>query len=204
MSWEPFYLTCFGLGFTLSALSFLLGAAHLHLPIKGHLPHFWPGHAVGAPHVHGHGAAHLHDGALSPFNLSTVMAFLAWFGGAGYLLTHHSAFVALPVLALAVLTGLSGAALVFWFMARVLWSPQENMIESDYDLVGIVGVINSPIRDGGTGEIIYSLAGTRRTAGARSEDSRAIAKGEEVVITSYQGGIVYVKRWSDLANTNAS
>jgi hypothetical protein len=42
MTWTDFYLLCFIVGFTLSVLSFLGGAAHIHLPFQWHLPfHGW-------------------------------------------------------------------------------------------------------------------------------------------------------------------
>jgi hypothetical protein len=56
-----------------------------------------------------------------------------------------------------------------------------------------------PIREGGTGEIIYSQAGTRRSCGARAEDGSAIAKGTEVVVTRYERGIAYVRLWTEMA-----
>jgi hypothetical protein len=55
------------------------------------------------------------------------------------------------------------------------------------------------IREGGTGEIVYSQAGTRRSAGARSEEGAAIARGSEVVVTKYERGIAYVRPWEELA-----
>jgi membrane protein implicated in regulation of membrane protease activity len=199
MTWTNVYLVCFLLGFSLSAVSWLLGALHLHLPHVGH-----GGHAAG--HVgHGaHGARGGRAGSPSPssapsaFNFATLTAFLAWFGGAGYLLTRYADVWPLVALLLAVVVGGSGAALVFWFMARVLWAPNENLDPDDYDVVGLLGVVSSPIRAGGTGEVIFSQAGARRGAGARSEDGQAIDKGVEVVITRHQHGLVYVRTWSEL------
>jgi membrane protein implicated in regulation of membrane protease activity len=202
MSWTTIYLVCFLLGFSLSAVSWLLGSLHLHL----HLPHV--GHGGGAPaHAHsGHGHHGPHAGhraslntAPSPFNVSTLTAFLAWFGGAGYLLTRYADVWPLAGLGLAIVVGCAGAALVFWFMAKVLWAPDENLDPDDYDVVGLIGVVSSPIRAGGTGEILFSQAGARRGAGARSDDGRAIDKGVEVVITRHQNGLVYVRTWMDLA-----
>ena len=83
-------------------------------------------------------------------------------------------------------------------MAKVLWSPNENLDPDDYELVGLSAPCLVPIREGGTGEILFSQAGARRVAGARSEDGNAIAKGVEVVITRYQHGLAYVRTWSDL------
>src|SRR6185437_10526258 len=60
--------------------------------------------------------------------------------------------------------------------------------------VGVLGKVTSSIRQGGTGEIVYTQGGTRHATGARSEDSSAIAKGSEVVVTRYEHGIAYVRR----------
>jgi hypothetical protein len=90
---------------------------------------------------------------------------------------------------------------MFAVLAKVLWSPHENLDPDDYDLVGQVGVVSSPIREAGTGEIIFSLAGARRVAGARSEDGRAIAKGVEVAIVRYERGLAYVRTWAELSDS---
>jgi membrane protein implicated in regulation of membrane protease activity len=199
MSWTTVYLVCFWLGFSLSAVSWLLGAATTHVP---HLPH---AHAH-VPHLHGHAGAdggHAHHGADSPsfFNFATLTAFLAWFGGAGFLLTRYAAVWPLLAFAGAVGFGLAGATVMFAVLAKVLWSPHENLDPDDYDLVGQVGVVSSPIREAGTGEIIFSLAGVRRVAGARSEDGRAIAKGVEVAIVRYERGLAYVRTWAELSDS---
>jgi membrane protein implicated in regulation of membrane protease activity len=209
MTWTSIYLVCFLLGFSLSAISWLLGALHLHLPHEFH----------GGPHVHGHvghgghigHVAHAGDGghiphsahlasAPSPYNFSTGSAFLAWFGGAGYLLTRYGAFWPPIALLAALAVGGIGASLVFWFMAKVLWSPHENLDPDDYEIVGLLGVVSSPIRAGGTGEILFAQAGARRVAGARSDDGQAIDKGVEVVITRHEKGLVYVRTWAELAS----
>src|SRR5580765_2208555 len=200
MTWTTVYLVCFLLGFSLSAVSWLLGALHLHLPHIGH----------GGVHAHGHGGhagrsaragqhhANAH-GAPSPFNVATLTAFLAWFGGAGYLLTRYADLWPLAALLLAIVVGSAGASLVFWFMSKVLWAADENLDADDYEMLALLGVVSSPIRAGGTGEVLFSQAGARRGAGARSEDGRAIDKGVEVVVTGHRNGLVYVRTWTDLA-----
>jgi len=203
MSWTNVYLVCFLLGFSLSAVSWLLTMLGLHLP-RVHGAHGVHAHGHVAHH-HGAGGAHEGEpsaqaaGAPSPINFSTAMAFLAWFGGAGYLLTRYSDVWPLAALLIAAGAGWSGAALVFWFMARVVWSPDENLDPDDFDLVGLLGTVSSPIRAGGTGEILFQQAGARRVAGARSENGEAIAKGVEVVITRYENGLAYVRTWSEMA-----
>jgi membrane protein implicated in regulation of membrane protease activity len=196
MNWPVFFLGCFVIGFVLSALSLAVSTAnlhlHAHLPFVHHLhiDHHHVGHAG-----HGHGAST----AVSPINFATGMAFLAWFGGTGYLLTSEFRWLAIPALTIATLAGFSGAAAVFWVMARVLWSPNENMQSADYQMVGVLGRVGHSIRAGGTGELIYSHGGTRHSCGARSADGRAIENGAEVVVTAYDRGIAYVRRWDELA-----
>ncbi len=83
MTWSDFYLFCFIVGFSLSVLSFLAGAIRIHLPFKMHLP-FHLGHHVGGAHggMRGSFRAGVH---FSWLNASTAMAFLAWFGGTGFI-----------------------------------------------------------------------------------------------------------------------
>jgi membrane protein implicated in regulation of membrane protease activity len=199
MTWADFYLVCFVVGFFLSVLMFLGGGLRLHIP---HF-HF---HApvrihVGAPHApSAHAASAGPRGSqLFPFNLITLTAFLAWFGGTGFLLTRHSAVWFWAALGISLLSGTGGAAIIYLFLSRVLSSPDEALDPADYEMVGVLGRLSMPIREGGTGELIYSQAGTRRVCGARAEDGSAIPKTTEVVVTRYERGIAYVRPWSEMA-----
>ncbi len=162
MTWSDFYLICFFVGFGLSALAFLAGTMHLHLP------HMHVHHGIHLPNGHGHG------GDLPWFNFGTLAAFLAWFGG-------------------------GAAAVVFWFLAKVLMADEVPLDPADYDMVGVLGRMTISIRPGGTGEVVYSQGGTRHVAGARSEDGAPIPKGSEVIVTRYEKGLAYVRRWEDPA-----
>jgi hypothetical protein len=197
MSWSDFYLICFLVGFSLSVISFLAGAAHLHLPFKLHFP-FHGAHQVGHPMGHhaastvsGKGSAHM-----SWFNAFTMMAFLAWFGGTGYILTRESHLVALVSLGIATAAGLFAAWVVFKVMARLMKETGE-MFDWDYRHEGAVGTVSIGIRPDATGEVIFEQHGIRRSAGARSEDGTAIEKGSEVVISRYEKGIAYVTKWEE-------
>jgi hypothetical protein len=189
MSWPAIFLGCFVFGFVFSVLSFALGAVGLQF--HGHAPF------VHHPHLLHHTPAA--NAGISPFNFATLMAFLAWFGGTGYLLTARFGWLVLPALGIGVVAGVIGATIVFWVMARVLWSPNENMKIADARVVGALGRVNQTIRDNGIGEVIYSSGGVRRSCGARSADGVAIPKGTEVVITGYERGIASVRRYEDLA-----
>jgi hypothetical protein len=195
MTWATFYLICFVVGLAFSFLMLLGGVGKLHLHLHIHVPH--GGHA-GAPHA---GAGHAgHPGpAQVPFlNFFSLVAFLAWFGGTGYLITQYSHLWFAFGLLLASTSGLVGAAIVFWFLAKVLIAHETYLDPADFEVVGALGRVSSGIREGGTGEIIFSQAGTRRVSGARSEDGKAIGKGIEVVVTRYERGIAYVRPWDEV------
>jgi membrane protein implicated in regulation of membrane protease activity len=193
MTWANFYLVCFALGFSFSLLSFLIGGLHWHLP------HSLGGLHAGPPAGHGAGSAHPPQSEAPLLNPVTLAAFLAWFGGIGYLLTRFSSLWFGLGLGIALLSGVTGAGVIYLFLSRVLMSSDENLDPADYSMVGVLGRISMPIRPGGTGELIYSQQGTRRTCGARAEDGNAIAKGTEVVVTRYENGLAYVRLWTELA-----
>jgi len=192
MSWSDFYLLCFLVGFSLSIVSLLAGAVHLHLPFKWHLPVHGGHHGGGAGTARGGHGAHV-----SWFNASSILAFLAWFGGTGYILTKHSSLVALASLSIAVAAGLVAGWVIFRFMARLVKNSDAQMNEWDYRQEGTVGTVSISIRPGSTSEIIFEQQGARRSAGARSEDGSAIGKGVEIVISRYEKGIAYVRRWDE-------
>jgi hypothetical protein len=189
VTWSEVYLICFLVGVGLSVLSLLAGSVHLHLP---HL-HLHTG--IDVPHAHagagGHGAG------IPVFNFSTIAAFLAWFGGTGYLLRHYYGVWYVTVLGVASISGVGGAAIVFLFLAKVLMRRETELDAADYDMTGVLGKLSIGIRSGGTGELVYSQAGTRRVTGARSEDGNPIPKGLEVMVTRYERGIAYVRPWED-------
>jgi hypothetical protein len=217
MTWSDFYLICFAVGFCFSFFSFVFGSSRMG---KLHLPHFHS-HGGHLPTVHGsvahaptvgdgashtpaadtNGTAHVDRGAsVSPLNPPSIAAFLAWFGGTGYLLTRFSALWVGTALFLAVIAGLAGGAIIFFFLTKVLMSDQEYLDPADFEMVGVLGKLSVPIREGGTGELMYSQMGTRRVCGARSDDGAALLKGAEVVVTRYEKGIAYVRLWEELAN----
>jgi membrane protein implicated in regulation of membrane protease activity len=201
MTWTDFYLVCFLVGLLLTVLSLVLGDLHLHLHLPFHL-HFGGVH-IGGPHGAAggpHGAA----GQLPAFNLGTLTAFLAWFGGTGYLLTKHSSLMGMSALLLAILGGLVGASIIFFLISKVLLKYEADVEFESSDLVGMLGRITSGIQEGGTGEIVYVQGGTRHTCGARSEDAAAITKGTEVIVTRYEKGIAYVRRWEEMADQDFS
>ena len=199
MTWADFYLVCFVVGFALSVFAFL--GVHLHLPFHFHGAHGGVGH--GMAHGTAHGTGHGRGGAgkaggVSPFNFVTFTAFLAWFGGTGFLLTRYSRIWFATGLVVALSVGLLGGYIIYVFMAKVLMSPDAVLDPADFRMEGVLGYLSNPIREGGTGELIYTQAGTRRTCGARSDEGVAIPKGTEVIVTRYERGLAYVRTWDEM------
>jgi membrane protein implicated in regulation of membrane protease activity len=189
-----FYLICFTLGLSLTVLSALGAFTHLHF---GH---------VHVAHGHVHAAAHAHGGkgGVSPINGFTIAAFLCWFGGCGYLLTRSGDFALFTVLCLAVVTGLAGGAVLFWFLIRVLLPHEKELTAEETAVLGVYGLVTSPIREGGTGEIQFSQNGSRHFVPARCDAGGMLARGTEVVVLRYQHGIAYVRAWDEIAGEASS
>jgi membrane protein implicated in regulation of membrane protease activity len=174
MTWSDFYLTCFVAGFVLSLLSFLGGSFHL--------PHF---HHVHLNHGKGGG----------PVNFGTITAFFVWFGGVGFILTRFYSAGVIVATTAAVVAGLVASAIVFLFLARVLGRNDQDLDPADFEMRGVLGRVNSVVRENGTGEMIFTQAGARRGIPIRSETGQAIPKGMEVLVTRYEGGIAYVREF---------
>ena len=170
MTWTEFFLICFAVGLMFSVVSLLAGNLHLH----------WP-------HFHVHVGVRVGRGGAGPVNIGTIAAFLAWFGGTGYLLSRYSSMWIVLALGAAVLFGLIGASIVFLFLAGVLTRHDEVLDPADYDMVGVLGTVSSGIRESGTGEVTFSQAGSRRATAARSDSGRSTdsRRAPKVVVTRY-------------------
>lgn len=219
MGWlETLFLGAFLLGLVLTVLSVVLGGGHFGLGHHGlHLPH--PDGAHGPHGLAGGNGAHLGAGGhaagglqgghahgcgeggseaplgMSPFNLTALTAFVAWFGGAGYLALTGWAVASWLALAVALLAGAVGWLAVQLFFTRVLLRAERSMDPADYRLEGTVARVSVPLAPGRTGEIQYTLGGVRHSDGARPLDGTPIPRGAEVVIARYERGIAYVQPW---------
>ena len=188
MNLQTLYFVVFASGLSLCVLSLVSGFGHLHI---GHLHR-------GAHGGHGAGAGHL-GRALSGVNGFTILAFLTWFGGAGYLLERYSSWVASLILFLSVLFGVTGACLVWAVLFKVLLPHERLLTTEETAMAGVLGRVSGEIRTGnGIGEIIFSQMGARRATAARSDDGSALERGAEVVVVRYERGVAYVRRWEEI------
>jgi hypothetical protein len=205
---ESIFLGCFLFGFLLVIASVVLGFAHMALPgLEGAL-HGANGGGHAGP-VGGHevsGATHAgsgHDGifhGLPLWNVSSLLAFVMWFGATGYAAINWLDFPAWLALIPAVAGGLAGSVLLSSFL-RVVLRGETEMNPSEYRMEGTIARVTVSIPESGTGEIIFSKGERRRSEGARSLDGRPIARDEEVVVVDYQRGIALVQRWQDFVGS---
>lgn len=194
------FLGCFVFGILWSLAAVLLGGFHFghHASTPGRLHlHVHSTHAGRAP-ASGRSASSTHGGWLEHFlSLHTIAIFLAWTGGCGYLMMRHTEFGIWLVLLFSSIVGLAGGATLA-FLLRFLHGREFAMEPADYDMVGVLGRISSPIRQAGTGEMVFTRDGGRHLAYVRSEGGTPIERGQEVVVTGYQNGIAYVRTWDAL------
>lgn len=172
---QTLFIVCFIAGVVLSVLSFASGIHRLHLPRF---------------------IRHAGKKRASMLNGAALIAFLTWFGGGGLLAERLTTLLHVIDLAIATLAGAGGAAAVNAVMNALA---RRESAAASLSMIGVIGRTVVPIREGeGTGEIVFTHAGTRRVAGARSESGRAVPKGTEVVVTRYERGIAYVLSWDEL------
>jgi membrane protein implicated in regulation of membrane protease activity len=129
----------------------------------------------------------------------SLAVFLAWFGGTGYLLVHLRHIWVFAGLLFSTLAGLAGSAVVIVFATKYLMAHESNLDPMDFEMVGVLGKVSGTIRWNGTGEIIFEQEGARKACAARSEGGDEMSRGEEVVVTRFDKGVAYVRRWSELA-----
>jgi hypothetical protein len=133
----------------------------------------------------------------SMINAAAITAFLTWFGGGGLLLEQLTPLITPLIYAGATALGVSGGALINSAINAL--ARRETTTAQSLSMIGVIGKIVVPIRArDGTGEIVFTHAGTRRVAGARSDCGRAIDRGTEVIVTRYERGIAYVATWDEL------
>lgn len=182
------FLYCFGIGSIWTVATALLGGLHV-----GHHAHHHGAHAGHGAHCHAHSSdlGYWLSAMITPASLAV---FLAWFGGVGFLLTRHTGLLFWIDLSIAALFGVLGAWLLAAFL-NFLQKREKPLDPTDYEMVGVLGKISSPIRPDGVGELIYIRDGARTPVCARSEDGSSIRRGEEVVVMRFEKGIAYVRTW---------
>ena len=137
--------------------------------------------------------AHADDTGLLPVSPGAFLVFLSWLGGVGYLLRRAADWPLIAALPVAALLGI-GVASVVQRAIRKLSNSEESVLKPEhYRLPGTLGRVSSPIRAGGTGEVIYEQGGVRQVVAARASGAQELPRGTEVVVLSVDRGIATVQ-----------
>jgi membrane protein implicated in regulation of membrane protease activity len=217
---ESVFLACFLFGALFTVASTVLGAVghgtghdagaghgHAHFgDAHGHLPHAAGAHngtagtAGAAAHdAPGADGQHAAPGFAFPplLNFSSLVAFLTWFGAAGYVLLHFAGWTLPAAFAVALLAGLAGAVLIALFLGQVL-AGEQVLDARQYRLPGTLARVTVSIPATGVGEVVFAKGGGRRSEAARSLTGRPIARDTEVVILEYGKGVAAVQPFQEL------
>ena len=154
---------------------------------------------AGIDHAAGHGAdgnsiSHL-------FNVSSLLAFVTWFGGLGFATRNVVGlpwFLALPI---GLAGGVLAAIIVTAFIRKFLISADSDLDPSKYERVGVLARVTSSIRPGGVGEIVWEQEGTRMVTSARASDGEPIPRGTEVIVLKVERGVAMVEPFEGLLNS---
>lgn len=194
---DAILIGCFLFGIIFTLASLLLGFADIGLHDLG--LHGVGGHDIGA---HGHGAGHDtgadHDSPLAYVNISSILAFVTWFGGVGYLFRNGFGWIGWLSVVVGLLGGMVGAVAIGWVVFNVLAKDDRVLDPRDYEIIGSLARVTSTIRPDGYGEIVYEKGGTRQVSAARAAENIAIARGTEVIVLRVERGVAYVEPWDDL------
>lgn len=199
------FLICFGIGLVTSLGALLMGA-HGHGDLShgalahgdfshagghgGHLPHGGDvSHGVSHGDLQAHGGEHL-----SYLNLNTILGFLLGFGAAGFVAKQLLPEILLIVIiGIAVFGGLAFAAVIYLLLTKVLLRGQSPYLKaSDFNLVGMEGIISSTIFAERVGEVSYVLNKSHAATPAREKQGRELKKGLAVVIVEVRDGMAIV------------
>ena len=167
----------FGILFTVGA--FLLGAADIGGDAGDH--------SIGGDH----GADHM-------FNITSILAFITWFGGVGYVVRNGTGWNWAFALVLALIAGFGAAWVVKQFITKILRSGEYTLDPRDFQRVGTLARVTSTIRPGGVGEIVWEQRGARMVGSARSTSESPIGRGTEVLIMKVERGIAIVEPFDGL------
>lgn len=139
----------------------------------------------------------LHPGEL-PFLSPTVIAtFLTVFGGIGYMLLHRTGWPAVPVAALSLFFAAGVSAAVMFLVVIPLHAAQKGSALSARDMIGLEAEVAVSIEPDRLGEIVYSQAGTRLSAPAKTAPGKAIPRGAAVRVVGESAGTFVVESWMD-------
>lgn len=207
---ESIFLGMFLVGFLFTLISAFMSGAFSHAFAEGSA---FDVHAGDGGHLGGNDGAHMggdvgptaaeghaevgwaqHNlSTFSPLSPTTLSAFLAAAGGAGWLCVTQWEMGGWSSSLVAVVCGLAFAAAVFFGLTWVFRVTQGTSLVAQSSLVGAEAEVVLSIPSGGPGEVAFVRGGQRNVMQARCADAATIAKGSKVVIKSVSPTVFIVE-----------
>lgn len=131
-------------------------------------------------------------------NITSLLAFVTWFGGVGYLARNGVGLNGLLSVFVGIAGGFAAGWVVLWFMRTVLRSADDTLDPKDFDRVGLLARVTSSIRAGGVGEIVWEQRGARMVTSAKAASPEPIGRGTEVLILRIERGMAVVEPFDGL------
>lgn len=148
---------------------------------------------------HGGDIGHDH-GFAGLLNASSILAFITWFGGIGYVVRNGLGWIWPLALVIGFIGAYGAAWVAYQFVRRILRSPDDSLDPHDYERVGVLARVTSSIRSGGVGEIVWEQKGSRMVTSARAIGEAPIGRGTEVLILRVDKGLAIVEPFDPLLN----
>lgn len=131
---------------------------------------------------------------LSP---TVVVGGITVFGGAGIMLTRHSALGKFPVFVLSIILAVLVSLLVYFAYVKPMKRAENSTCFSVRELMGKIGEVTIPIPAKGMGEVMLRVGAGNTNQIAGSFQGEEIQVGTKVVVTETSEGILYVIKFDE-------
>lgn len=182
MTTEQFFLLLTFVGATFFIVSFALGEVF----------HGVDGFLGGIAHELHFGEGNIDDDeSISPFSIRTILIFLTFFGGIGYV-CFNAGLTSYVALAISTIAGIL-AAWVVYMVLKYLASQSGTAHWKANDTIGNEADVSVSIKPGSVGEVSFLMRGQHVSYLARSNETTVIPNGSRVRIVDAKEGELIVE-----------
>lgn len=186
------YWVIFWVGVIYTVVTFLLGGISGFIHVDTHFDTHLDCHLD--TNVGGYGISPTFG--VSPLKPITIVAFITVFGGVG-IMGSKQGLNPIITFFIAFISGLFIAFLLYKLLLIPLYKAQNTSAIYQKQLVGVRGMVVTPIRKDGFGTISYIVNGSNYNAPAQHVTKEAIPQGAEILIFKIEENVFYVEPLND-------